>query len=503
MCDRRRSVEGIQNAGLRFRARWGMVHRTMSALSRRRFLATSAASAAAGTAVAARAPALAAQVSREVDIAIIGAGAAGIAAARRIAATPAGAGARLAIVEASGRIGGRCFTDTTTFGVPYDRGAHWIHVPDQNPVTPLAAASGFDIYPAPPGQRVRIGRRNARQGEMEDYLTVEVRANRAIIEAGRGRLDSPAAQALPRDLGEWQRTVEFVLGPFGCAKDLAEVSAADFSRSAERDTDSFCRQGFGAVIAKLGAGLPVDMSNPVTRIDWGARNGIDIDTAKGRLSARCAIVTVSTGVLAAGRIKFSPELPRRHLDAIEKLRPGSYEHIALELPGNPLGLAHDDMVFEKSDSPRTAALLGNVSGTALCLVEVAGTFGRDLAADGDETMIAFAIDWLAGLYGNAIRTAVKRSHATGWNSDPWTLGAFSAAAPGGLRPRAVLAEPLRGLFFAGEATHETLWGTVGGAWASGERAADAALRRLGYLAGPPPEPKPPAAPPRRRQATPG
>jgi monoamine oxidase len=469
----------------------------MSALSRRRFIAASAASAAAGTARGRR-PALAAQAPGAVDIAIIGAGAAGIAAARRIAATGAGtgAGARLAILEASGRIGGRCFTETTSFGVPYDRGAHWIHMPDQNPVTPVAAASGFDIYPAPPGQRVRIGRRNARQGEMEDYLTAVVRANRAIIETGRSRLDVPAAQALPRDLGEWQRTVEFVLGPFGCAKDLADLSAADFSRSAERDTDSFCRQGFGALIAKLGDGLPVDLSNPATRIDWGARNGVDIDTAKGRLSARVAIVTVSTGVLAGGRLKFSPELPRRQLDAIEKLRPGSYDHIALELAGNPLGLAHDDMVFEKSDSPRTAALLANVSGTALCMIEVAGKFGRDLAAMGDKAMIAFAIDWLAALYGSQIRSAVKRSHATGWNSDPWTLGAFSAAAPGGLRPRAVLAEPLRGLFFAGEATHETLWGTVGGAWASGERAAEAALRRLGYLAEPPPER--PAPPPRRR-----
>ena len=294
---------------------------TMSALSRRRFIAASAASAAAGMARSARAPALAAQASGAVDIVIIGAGAAGIAAARRIAAT--GAGARLAILEASGRIGGRCFTETTSFGVPYDRGAHWIHMPDQNPVTPLAAASGFDIYPAPPGQRVRISRRNARQGEMEDYLTAVVRANRAIIEAGRGRLDVPATQALPRDLGEWQRTVEFVLGPFGCAKDLADLSAADFSRSAERDTDSFCRQGFGAVIAKLGEGLPVDLSNPVTRIDWGARNTLDIDTAKGRLSVRCAIVTVSTGVLAGGRLKFSQNCPGASLTSSRSCGPAA------------------------------------------------------------------------------------------------------------------------------------------------------------------------------------
>jgi monoamine oxidase len=462
----------------------------MPALSRRRFLAASA------TAALAVTPARGAQVPGEVDIAIIGAGAAGIAAARRIA----GSKARLAVLEASGRIGGRCFTDTSTFGMPYDRGAHWIHLPDLNPVTPLAVKSGFDIYPAPPGQRVRIGRRNAREGEMEDYLTAVVRANRAIIETGRARIDMSGAQALPKDLGDWQKTIEFVLGPFGCAKDLADLSAADFSHSAERDTDTFCRQGFGALIAKLGEDVPVQLSNPASRIDWGVRNGVEIDTAMGRLSARAAIVTVSTGVLMSNKLKFSPDLPRRQLDAIEKLKLGSYDHIALELPGNPLGLPRDELAFEKSESGRTAAILANVSGTALCVIIVAGKFGRDLAAAGERAMVGFALDWLTGLYGADVKKAVKRSHATQWNNDPWTLGAFSAAAPGGQWARAALAEPLRDrIFFAGEATHETLWGTVGGAWASGERAAEAALKRLGYLLElPEPKRPPPAPPPRRR-----
>ncbi len=461
----------------------------MTQFSRRRFLAASAASAA-----SAGAPALAAPAAGDVDIAVIGAGAAGIAAARRIGGTRA----RLAILEASHRIGGRCLTDTETFGVSYDRGAHWIHVPDLNPVTPLAMKSGFDVYPAPPGQRVRIGRRNAREGEMEDYLSAIVRTNRAIIEAGRGRSDLSCAQALPKDLADWQRTVEFVLGPFGCAKDLTDVSAADFARSAERDVDTFCRQGFGALIVKLGEGLPVQLSNPVTRIDWGARNGVDIETANGRISARAVIVTVSTGVLLADKLKFTPELPKRQLDAVDQLRLGSYDHIALELPGNPLGLQRDEVVIEKAESARTAALLANVSGTSLCVVDVAGKFGRDLSRDGERAMVAFALDWLANLYGADIRKAVKRTHATQWNAEPWALGAFSAAAPRGQWARAALAEPVRDrVFFAGEATHETLWGTVGGAWASGDRAADTALKRLGLLAEPT-EPKRPPPPPRRR-----
>src|SRR5206468_1350468 len=129
-------------------------------------------------------------------------------------------------------------------------------------------------------------------------------------------------------------------------------------------------------------------------IDWGSRAGVTVETPKGRIAAGAAIVTVSTNVLAGGRIKFSPELPRRHLDAAAKLKLGSYDRVALELPGNPLGLRADEPVFEKSNGPRTAAVLGNISGTTLCTVDVGGNFGRDLAGKGDKEMIVFALQWL-------------------------------------------------------------------------------------------------------------
>ena len=106
---------------------------------------------------------------------IVGAGAAGIAAARRIIA----AGRKCVVLEASGAVGGRCITDTALFGVPYDRGARALHTPETNPVARLATQSGFDIYPAPPGQRMRITRRYARESEMEDMLAAMVRANAA------------------------------------------------------------------------------------------------------------------------------------------------------------------------------------------------------------------------------------------------------------------------------------------------------------------------------------
>jgi monoamine oxidase len=145
-------------------------------------------------------------------------------------------------------------------------------------------------------------------------------------------------------------------------------------------------------------------------------------------------------------------------------------------------------VFEKSTDTHTAAILANVSGTPLCLIEVAGTFGRELASQGEAAMVDFAADWLAGLYGADLKKAIKRSHATRWNNEPWALGAFSAAAPGGQGARRILMEPVQNsVWFAGEAVHETMWGTVGGAWESGERAAEAVLRRLGPTKEPLPE----------------
>jgi len=286
-------------------------------------------------------------------------------------------------------------------------------------------------------------------------------------------------QALPKDLGEWRPAVEFVLGPFGCGKNLDEVSAVDFARSLERDVDAFCRQGFGALLAKLGADLPVQLNAPVARIQ-SLRNGVEIETARGRITARAAIVTASTGVLAAEKIRFAPDLPKRHADAIARLSLGAYDHVALELKGNPLQLQNDDLVFEKATSARTAALLANVSGTPLAMVEIAGKLGRELGQAGEAAMIDFATGWLADLYGADVKKAVGRTHATRWAREPLALGAFSAAAPGGQPGRKILMEPLRErVFFAGEAVHETLWGTVGGAWESGERAADAALRLWG------------------------
>ena len=465
-------------------------------ISRRDFLS---ASAALTLAPVIGASAFAVPLPREADIVVIGAGAAGIAAARRIIA----AGRKVIVVEAAAQIGGRCITDTTAFDVPFDRGARWLHNPDTNALIKLARGTGIDVSPVSSGQKIRIGQRYARAGETEDFLATLVRANRAIDDAARKFApDSSCFAALPKDLGDWAYTVDFVLGASATGKDLKDLSALDQFRAQDRITDMACRPGLGALIVKLGEGVPVSLSTPATRVTWSGRD-VGVETPGGKIAAKGVIVTVSSNVLASGAIKFTPDLPKRQLDAASKLTLGSFDHIALQLQGNPLGLGRDEVMIEQSSSTRTGALLANIGGSSLCVVDVAGSFGRDLSAQGEPAMVAFAVEWLTKLFGSDVKGAVKRSSVTRWNAMPLVQGAMSAAVPGSQPSRRLLMEPIGGsLFLAGEAAHETLWGTVDGAWESGERAAEAALRRIGALKEI--EPDAPARPrkPSRRQRAP-
>src|SRR5689334_1272364 len=452
------------------------------AITRRDLLSASAAIA---TASSFASRAWAAPLPREADIVVIGAGAAGIAAARRVQA----ANRKVILLEAANQLGGRCLTDTSTFEAPFDRGARWMHNPETNPMVRLARNAGLDVSAASLGQKIRVGLRNARAGETEEFLAALVRANHAIDEASRGKADFSCASALPRDLGVWAGTTEFVLGPYATGKDLKDVSVIDKVRGQDRNAPIGCRQGLGVLIARLGEQIPAMLSTPASQISWSNRD-VAVQTQAGKIAARAAIVTVSSNVLAGGSIKFSPEIPRRQLEAAAKLTLGSYDRIALQLPGNPLGLSRDDTIIEQSSSTRTALLSANIGGSSLCVIDVAGSFGRDLSDQGEKAMVAFATEWLSRLFGNDIAKLVKKSSATRWNASPFVLGAMSAAPPGAQPSRKMLGEPFGNVFMAGEATHETLWGTVDGAWESGERAAESALRRIGALRDPEPEARP-------------
>ena len=445
-------------------ARFGNHSDTMSRLSRRSFLAASAL-------LAAR-PAFAAKPTGEdADVVVVGAGAAGIAAARRLAAEKL----RVLVFEAQDRIGGRCTTDTKTFGVPFDLGAHWIHNPDSNPVLATAPASG--IYAAPRWQSVRIGARAARDPELEMFLAAQVRAQRALREPTKANTDVPVLRALPDNLGLWKPSIEFLLGPYALSKDLNDVSTADLMRTVERGGDSFATQGYGALLTRLASGLTIRRSRPVKMMAWGKSSLVE--TEESLWHPRAIILTCSTNALLSDNIEFIPPLPKRVKDAAAQLTLGSLDHIALDMPGNPFALQKDDLVIEQSSGPRTAAVLANVSGTGLHVVTVGGAFGRELASKGEAAMVNFAVQWLGSIFDTDVKRYIKKTAATNWNAQDYVKGAMSVASPGHADARRALMEPLGRIWLAGEALHETKWGTVEGAWESGVRAAEAVLRQLG------------------------
>jgi monoamine oxidase len=191
------------------------------------------------------------------------------------------------------------------------------------------------------------------------------------------------------------------------------------------------------------------------------------------------IVTAATDVLARGAIRFDPPLPPDQEDALTGLTLGVYERVVLEIPGNPFRFRDDETVYFVRPGKRTLRLAANVDGSALVFADAGGSFAEDLVRAGERAMVDFAASLLVETFGSDARKAIRRSHATAWRKDPWIGGSFSCAEPGRGNDRTVLRRPMDGrVWLAGEATHPTLWGTVGGAWLEGERAAGEALAAL-------------------------
>lgn len=414
----------------------------------------------------------------EADVIIIGAGAAGIAAARKVAE----AGRSYTLIEASNRVGGRAVTDTSIFGVPFDLGAHWIHTPSAHPLSAFGRAVGLDIYRAPDGGRLYMKGKEASDSDYEDFIGTVHRAERAIVAAGDVGRDLPAARVLP-DLGPWAASAQFVVGPFACGKDLDQVSTVDFSRSEEKDEDDFCRQGFGTLVAKLATPLSVRFDTAARSVDLSERLAA-VATNRGTIRGRVVILAVPPSLIAAGKVRILPGLAQRYRTAIERITLGAYDHIAFELPRNPMGLKPDELVYFNADATRSYALLARIGGGNLYSLEIAGSVAETLADGAPEATRAFLNEALTHEFGADLAAKVGKVHATRWTKEPYALGAFSCALPGSGNMRRAFTEVVSGrLLFAGEHAHETFWGTVGGAWLSGERAARQALAIVGARAG--------------------
>jgi monoamine oxidase len=413
----------------------------------------------------------------EPDVVIVGAGAAGIAAATALTRE----GYTVRILEAAERVGGRAFTESDTFGFPFDHGASWITSADRNPHRELAARHGFDLTDfsnAP--ETLFVGDRKATDAELRQYERAFEVINYRIQSAYEAGNDVAASTVIPER--PFIGTAQSWIGPMDLGVDFDDLSTVDYWSGADAAPSFHVAQGYGALVERLAAGLPVDTGTAVEAIEWGGR-GVRVRTDKGELKARACIVTASTGVLDAGHIRFDPALPEWKREAIHDLPMGLLAKVALEFVDTRFDLPENSWLTWKvpDDVPAEACFFSCwPSGSDLMVGFVGGEFGHELSRAGSDAAVDFALGELRKRFGSEVDRLFVRGMLTDWADNPLTLGAYSAARPGRAAARDDIATPVADrIFFAGEACAGPYVATCGGAHMSGEAAAGEVAAVLG------------------------
>jgi monoamine oxidase len=426
-------------------------------------------------------------MTTETDVVIIGAGAAGLGAARAVRA----AGRSCIVLEASGRVGGRAWTahPAELGSVWFDMGAIWLHDAEHNPLTPLARRAGKRLLNSAEIRRQRtfIDGRPATEAELADYEDSWGRFERTATRLLRASEDAPLA-AVARELADdpWALTVEAWEGPVICCADPHSFSLRDWHDNALAGSNLVPEGGIGAFLASLAEGFDVRLRMPATRLAWSGPGGrVAAGTPDGTITAQAAIVTVSTGVLAADAIRFDPALPARTQEAVAALPMGLAMKVALRTTGSDrLGLPSHCALDHRVKRSGEPFMIFQCWPHGRDYVQgwIGATPAWELARAGEPAVADFALSELRKMLGGRV-DAVFAGGArlvTHWDADPFVRGAYSYVPAGKFGARTTLAEPLGDgrLIFAGEACHRSLAGTVGGAWLSGEDAARTALAAL-------------------------
>ncbi len=409
-------------------------------------------------------------VASRVDVAIVGAGAAGLAVARRLADAPLS----VAVLEARGRIGGRAHT-AQVGGFPQDLGCGWLHSADRNAWADLAQPLGFTLDKTPPPWSEQAGDQGFPRDEQAAFNAAYAAFDQRVCHAARQPGDRPAAELFEAG-GRWNALIDAV-SSFYNGVEYAHVSIKDYTAYDDSGTDWRVTEGYGALIAAFGRDLPVRLDCQVEEIDWNAAD-VRLSTSQGEVVARAVVVCVPTNILAEERLKLTPALPDK-LEAAAALPLGLADKLLLEL-SKPDLFPSDGQLLGRTDTTETAGYHLRPFGRPLVEAFFGGALAEALEAEGERAFAAFAIDELVGLVGGDVRKRLTPLHATRWGADPFSRGSYSYARVGGSGMRQALAAPVeQRLFFAGEACSTNAFSTAHGAYDSGIAAADAVLAAFG------------------------
>jgi monoamine oxidase len=404
----------------------------------------------------------------EVDVAIVGGGAAGVSAGRYLT----GAGVNSIVLEAGPRLGGRAYT-VMAEGFPFDLGCGWLHSADRNPWVNEAIAEGFEINRSPPPW-----------GRQADNIGFPPAEQAAAMAAYRGLLnrlrkippasDRAADALIPGD--PWNGRLQALSG-YVNGVSLDEVSVRDFLTYDDAETGVNWRvtAGYGALVERCGQNLSVALNTSVLSIDASGAQ-LRITTDKGTLFANAAIVTVSTAVLAKGSLRLPAELDDR-CEAAAQLPLGCAEKIFFLIDA-PDSFEVETQVVGRPRSAQSGSYHLRPLGRPVIEAFFGGDGARAVAAAGEDGGAAIALDELAGLFGASVRRCLRPIVRSSWLNDPLIGGSYSHALPGCSQARQILATHYENrIFFAGEACSQEDFSTAHGAFATGVAAA-AAIQKV-------------------------
>ncbi|WP_374338870.1 flavin monoamine oxidase family protein [Leeia sp.] len=417
---------------------------------------------------------------RPQRVLVLGAGMAGLAAARTLVSQ----GHAVTLLEARERIGGRIWTSTVWPDVPVDMGASWIHGTQGNPLVSLARQAGART------QATRYASTTSytpRLGKFTPAIENDLEAWREVIEQALHNVSTQGPDVAVRTVVEravgWDKLdeddrayINYLLNDHfeqEFAGSAEELSARHFDSEGFDGDDVLFPQGYSQLTDWLARGLTVRLGTVVQSVEQDERE-VRVQTSQGRWVADHVIVTLPLGVLQSGQVQFSPPLPQAKQTAIRSLGMGVLNKCYLRFP--KVFWPNTDWLTVMPDVAHRGQWqewinLHRIARQPVLLGFNAVEFGRAIEGWSDRDVVHSAMQTLRSVFGTQIPEP-SRWQLTRWGQDPYARGAYSFNKLGSTpEMRDQLAASSGRLHFAGEATHRDYFATVHGAWLSGVQAA--------------------------------